>query len=35
VEQGLIWMLTLYPKNVKDDIPAAVLRQIRKEVENG
>jgi len=28
-------MLTMYPKNVADDIPAHVLRQIRKEVEDG
>jgi hypothetical protein len=35
VEQGVIWMLTMYPKNVKDNIPAHVLRQIRNEVENG
>src|SRR6266446_5569093 len=34
IEQGVIWMLTLYPKNVKEDIPAHVLRAIRKEVEN-
>jgi len=34
VEEGVIWMLTLYPKNVKEDIPAHVLRAIRKEVEN-
>jgi mRNA-degrading endonuclease RelE of RelBE toxin-antitoxin system len=34
-EQGVIWMLKLYPKNVKDDIPAHVLREIRNEVENG
>lgn len=34
IEQGMIWMLTMYPKNVKDDIPAHVLRKIRKEVEN-
>jgi mRNA-degrading endonuclease RelE of RelBE toxin-antitoxin system len=33
-EHGVIWMLTMYPKNVKDDIPADVLRQIREEVEN-
>jgi hypothetical protein len=31
----VIWMLTLYPKTVQDNIPAHVLRQIRKEVENG
>jgi hypothetical protein len=31
---GVIWMLTMYPKNVADNIPARVLRQIRKEVED-
>jgi mRNA-degrading endonuclease RelE of RelBE toxin-antitoxin system len=31
---GVIWMLTMYPKNVVDNIPAHVLRQIRKEVED-
>lgn len=30
----VFWMLTIYPKNVKDNIPAHILRQIRKEVEN-
>ena len=33
--EGVIWLLTLYPKNLKDDIPAHVLRKIREEVENG
>jgi mRNA-degrading endonuclease RelE of RelBE toxin-antitoxin system len=33
--QGVIWMLTMYPKNVADSIPTRVLRQIRKEVEDG
>ena len=33
--QRTIWMLTMYPKNVADKIPAQVLRQIRKEVEDG
>jgi mRNA-degrading endonuclease RelE of RelBE toxin-antitoxin system len=33
--QGVIWLLTMYPKNVADDIPAHVLRQIRKKVEDG
>ena len=33
-EQGVIWMLTLYPKNVADSIPAHVLKQIREEVED-
>lgn len=32
---GVIWMLTMYPKNVAEDIPAHVLRQIREKVENG
>ena len=32
--EGIVWMLTLYPKNVRDNIPAHVLRQIRDEVEN-
>jgi hypothetical protein len=31
----VIWMLTMYPKNVADNIPTHVLRQIRKEVEDG
>jgi hypothetical protein len=35
VAQGVIWMLTLYPKNVTENISAHVLRQIRKEVEDG
>jgi len=33
-QQRVIWMLTIYPKNVADDIPAHVLRRIRKEVED-
>ena len=32
---GVIWMLTMYPKNVADNIPAHVLQQLRKEVEDG
>ena len=35
VAQGVIWMLTMYPKNVAENIPAHVLRQIRKEIEDG
>ena len=31
---GLIWLLTMYPKNVAENIPAQVLRQIAKEVED-
>jgi mRNA-degrading endonuclease RelE of RelBE toxin-antitoxin system len=32
---GVVWMLTMYPKNVSENIPAHVLKQIRKEVEDG
>jgi hypothetical protein len=32
---GIIWMLTMYPKNVADNIPAHILWQIREEVEDG
>lgn len=32
--KGEVWMLTLYPKNVRESIPAHVLRQIKKEIEN-
>jgi mRNA-degrading endonuclease RelE of RelBE toxin-antitoxin system len=31
---GVIWMLTMYSKNVAESIPAHVLRQIAKEVED-
>jgi|SRR5688572_17640591 len=31
----VIWMLTMYSKKVADKIPANVLREIRKEIENG
>jgi mRNA-degrading endonuclease RelE of RelBE toxin-antitoxin system len=32
--RGVIWMLTMYPKSVRDNIPARLLREIRKEVED-
>jgi hypothetical protein len=32
--QGQIWMLTIYPKNVAENIPAHILRQIRKEIDD-
>jgi hypothetical protein len=35
IEDGVVWMLTIYPKSVKENIPSHVLRAIRKEVENG
>jgi mRNA-degrading endonuclease RelE of RelBE toxin-antitoxin system len=35
LDHGEIWMLTMYSKSVKSDIPADKLRQIRKEIDNG
>ena len=32
--KGIIWMLTIYPKNVSDTIPARVLKQIREEIDD-
>lgn len=32
--EGIIWMLTMYAKNVADAIPKEVLRKISIEVEN-
>ena len=32
--KGVIWMLTIYPKNVSDTIPARVLKQIREEIDD-
>jgi hypothetical protein len=29
---GVIWMLTIYPKNVVDPIPGHVLKKIREEI---
>lgn len=31
---GIIWMLTMYPKSVADSIPGHILRQIREEIED-
>jgi hypothetical protein len=33
VRQGQMWMLTLYPKNVADNVPTHILRQIRDEID--
>lgn len=33
--EGVIWMLTIYPKNERDSIPGHILRQIRREIESG
>jgi hypothetical protein len=32
--QGEIWLLTLYAKNVIENIPAHILRQIRNEIDS-
>jgi mRNA-degrading endonuclease RelE of RelBE toxin-antitoxin system len=29
-----IWLLTIYPKNVADNIPANVLKKIKEEIDN-
>ena len=31
---NIIWMLTIYPKNVTDSIPGHVLKQVREEIED-
>ena len=31
--KGIIWMLTIYPKNVTESIQGRVLKQIREEIE--
>jgi hypothetical protein len=31
--EGQIWFLTLYAKNVAENIPTAVLRKIREEID--
>ena len=33
-EPGVIWMLTIYAKNIAENIPVQVLRRIRKEIED-
>jgi hypothetical protein len=33
-EPGVIWMLTVYAKNVAENIPVHLLRRIRKEIED-
>lgn len=31
--QGQIWLLTVYPKSVRDSIPASTLRKIKEELD--
>jgi len=32
--KSVIWMLTMYPKNIRDSIPGKILKQIREEIES-
>ena len=32
---GEIWLLLVYAKSVRDNIPAHLLKAVRKEIENG
>jgi len=32
--KGVIWMLTIYPKNVVDSIPGHLLKKIRQEIDD-
>jgi hypothetical protein len=34
MKQDEIWLLTLYPKNVAENIPSHVLLQIKKEIDD-
>ena len=34
LRQGQIWMLTLYAKNVADNIPLHILRRIKEEIDD-
>ena len=33
VREGVIWMLTIYSKNVAENIPAHILRKIKEEID--
>jgi hypothetical protein len=33
VRQGIIWMLTLYQKNVTDNIPGYMLKKVKEEID--
>jgi hypothetical protein len=34
-KQGQIWMLTLYGKSARENIPAHLLRQMKEAIDNG
>ena len=33
LQQGQVWMLTLYTKNEADSIPGAILKRIKEEID--
>ena len=33
LQNGQIWLLTVYAKNVRDDIPTSVLKKIKEELD--
>lgn len=33
VHRGVIWMLTVYPKNVRENLSVSVLRKVREEID--
>ena len=32
-KRGQIWMLTIYPKNVREDVPAQALKQMKEVID--
>jgi len=34
MEKGVIWLLVIYAKSVRGNIPASILKQIRETIEN-
>lgn len=35
LSSGEIWLLLVYPKSMRDNIPGHLLKAVRKEIENG
>ena len=34
LSSGEIWLLLIYPKSMRDNIPGYLLKEVRKEIEN-
>lgn len=34
LQDGELWMLLVYPKSARDDVPGYILKQVRKEIED-